>query len=162
LNLVSSRQADRELIAELRRSAEGVAFDEMPMPALSITDLDLQAAQNLFGATRIIDEKSLTMLKLLLQDQGRLVPSKGAVILFGKERTSHFPDACVYCGRFIGVDKAAIFDHIGGRQRNFTGEVFWARGYFVSTVGLDEEMVRAYIRHQEQEDERYDQMKLGL
>jgi putative transposase len=42
----------------------------------------------------------------------------------------------------------------GGRARNFTGEVFWASGYFVSTVGLDEEMVRAYIRYQEQEDER--------
>ena len=57
---------------------------------------------------------------------------------------------------------ASIARHFGGRQRNFTGEVFWARGYFVSTVGLDEEMVRAYIRNQEQEDERYDQMKLGL
>jgi len=40
--------------------------------------------------------------------------------------------------------------------------VFWARGYFVSTVGLDEEMVGAYIRNQELEGERYDQMKLGL
>jgi putative transposase len=40
--------------------------------------------------------------------------------------------------------------------------VFWARGYFVSTVGLDEAMVRAYIRNQEDEDERYDQMKLGV
>ena len=43
----------------------------------------------------------------------------------------------------------------------FTGENFWARGYFVSTVGLDEHMVRAYIRNQEVEDERYEQMKLG-
>ena len=49
-----------------------------------------------------------------------------------------------------------------GRGRNFTGESFWARGYFVSTVGLDEEMVRAYIRDQEKEDERYDQLKLGM
>ncbi|MBA3756637.1 MAG: transposase, partial [Nitrosomonas sp.] len=46
--------------------------------------------------------------------------------------------------------------------RNFTGESFWGRGYFVSTVGLDEEMVRAYIRDQEKEDERYDQLKLGM
>ena len=49
-----------------------------------------------------------------------------------------------------------------GRGRNFTGESFWARGYFVSTVGLDEEMVRAYIRDQEKEGERYDQLKLGI
>ena len=49
-----------------------------------------------------------------------------------------------------------------GRRKNFTGENFWARGYFVSTVGLDEEMVRAYIRDLEKEDERYDQLKLDM
>jgi putative transposase len=65
-------------------------------------------------------------------------------------------------GYIKGKSAISIARHFGGRQRNFTGEVFWARGYFVSTVGLDEEMVRAYIRDQEQEDERYDQMKLGL
>ena len=56
----------------------------------------------------------------------------------------------------------AIARQFGVRQRNYTGEVFWTREYFVSTVGLDEEMVRAYICHQESEDMRYDQMKLGL
>jgi putative transposase len=48
----------------------------------------------------------------------------------------------------------------GGRQRNFTGEHFWARGYFVSTVGRDEKMIREYIQRQEQEDRRLDQMKM--
>ena len=65
-------------------------------------------------------------------------------------------------GFIKGKSAISIARHFGGRQRNFTGEVFWARGYFVSTVGLDEEMVRAYIRNQELEDERYDPMKLGL
>jgi putative transposase len=65
-------------------------------------------------------------------------------------------------GFIKGKSAISIARNFGGRQRNFTGEVFWARGYFVSTVGLDEEMIRAYIRNQEQEDERYDQMKLGL
>ena len=51
-------------------------------------------------------------LRLLKNDQGRLVPTKGAVLLFGKEREKHFPDAWVQCGRFIGRDKADIFDHI--------------------------------------------------
>lgn len=50
----------------------------------------------------------------------------------------------------------------GARQKNFTGEHFWAPGYFVSTVGLDENVVRVYIRNQEDEDERYDQMKLPM
>ena len=65
-------------------------------------------------------------------------------------------------GFIKGKSAISIARHFGGRQRNFTGEVFWARGYFVSTVGLDEEMVRAYIRDQGKEDDRYDQMKLGL
>ena len=65
-------------------------------------------------------------------------------------------------GYIKGKSAITIARKFGGRQRNFTGESFWARGYFVSTVGLDEAMVRAYIRHQEQEDERYDQMKLGV
>ena len=46
------------------------------------------------------------------------------------------------------------------RKRNYVGQHFWARGYFVSTVGRDEVAVRAYIRHQEQEDIRLDQLKL--
>ena len=40
-----------------------------------------------------------------------------------------------------------------GRRRNFTGQNFWARGYFVSTVGRDEAIVRQYIQEQEKEDE---------
>ena len=48
----------------------------------------------------------------------------------------------------------------GERKRNFVGQHFWARGYFVSTVGRDEATIRAYIRHQEQEDQRLDQLNL--
>jgi putative transposase len=46
------------------------------------------------------------------------------------------------------------------RQRNFTGEHFWARGYYVSTVGLDESVVRQYIQNQEAEDQRLEQLNL--
>jgi putative transposase len=48
----------------------------------------------------------------------------------------------------------------GERKRNFVGQHFWARGYFVSTVGRDEATIREYIRNQEQEDRRLDQMNL--
>jgi putative transposase len=47
-----------------------------------------------------------------------------------------------------------------GRRKNFVGHHFWARGYFVSTVGMNEETIRAYIRAPEKEDRRLDQMKL--
>jgi len=64
----------------------------------------------------------------------------------------------------IGYIKGKSAIHIartaGGRQRNFTGEHFWARGYFVSTVGRDEKAIREYIQRQEQEDRRLDQMKM--
>ena len=48
----------------------------------------------------------------------------------------------------------------GERKRNFVGQHFWARGYYVSTVGRDETVIRDYIRNQEQEDKRLDQINL--
>ena len=64
----------------------------------------------------------------------------------------------------VGYIKGKSAIHIarayGGRARNFTGEHFWARGYFVSTVGRDEEVIRNYIRRQEDEDRRLDQLEL--
>ena len=55
----------------------------------------------------------------------------------------------------------AIARSIGRRRRNFIGESFWARGYYVSTVGKDEEAVRKYIKEQEAADRQWDQLKLG-
>lgn len=46
------------------------------------------------------------------------------------------------------------------RKRNFAGRHSWARGYFVSTVGRDETLIRAYIQRQEREDQRLDQLRL--
>jgi putative transposase len=47
-----------------------------------------------------------------------------------------------------------------GRRRNFVGQHFWARGYWVSTVGKNEAAVRRYIQEQEKEDKRLEQMEL--
>ena len=64
----------------------------------------------------------------------------------------------------VGYIKGKSAIHIArtymGRQRNFTGEHFWARGYYVSTVGLDESVVRQYIQNQEAEDLRLEQLNL--
>jgi putative transposase len=49
-----------------------------------------------------------------------------------------------------------------GRKRNFTGYYFWARGYCVSTVGLDEAVIRDYIRTQEKRQKREEQLNLGI
>jgi putative transposase len=48
----------------------------------------------------------------------------------------------------------------GEHKQNFAGQHFWARGYFVSTVGRDETAIREYIRNQEVEDKRLDQLKM--
>jgi putative transposase len=48
----------------------------------------------------------------------------------------------------------------GDRKQNYVGQNFWARGYFVSTVGRDEAVIREYIRNQEAEDKRLDQMNM--
>jgi putative transposase len=64
----------------------------------------------------------------------------------------------------IGYIKGKSAIHLarvyGGRKQNFVGQHFWARGYYVSTVGRDEEAVRKYIREQEEEDQRLEQMGL--
>ena len=64
----------------------------------------------------------------------------------------------------VGFIKGKSAIHIArtfvGKKRNYVGQHFWARGYFVSTVGRDEKVIREYIRHQEKEDRRIDQMQL--
>jgi putative transposase len=62
----------------------------------------------------------------------------------------------------IGFIKGKSAIHLarvyGEHRQNFTGQHFWARGYFVSTVGRDEAVIREYIRRQEEEDRRLDQL----
>jgi ATP-dependent DNA helicase RecG len=108
----TNRIADKELIVELQRTATGLSFDELPMPELSISDLDVTYIANLFGTNRKIDENELLTLKLLTKQQGKAVPTIGGILLFGKERERYFPDVWIQCGRFVGKNKAEIFDHI--------------------------------------------------
>ena len=64
----------------------------------------------------------------------------------------------------VGYIKGKSAMHIartfGERKRNFVGQHFWARGYFASTVGRNEAVIREYIRNQEKEDKRLDQLSL--
>ena len=64
----------------------------------------------------------------------------------------------------VGYIKGKSAIHVarvyGEKKRNFVGQHLWARGYFVSTVGRDEAVIRAYIRKQEGEDKRLDQLNL--
>ena len=59
-------------------------------------------------------------------------------------------------GYIKGKSAIHIAREFAGRKRNFVGQHFWARGYFVSTVGRDEAVIREYIRDHEREDQRRD------
>lgn len=64
----------------------------------------------------------------------------------------------------VGYIKGKSAIHIArtyaGRRHNFVGQIFWARGYFVSTVGRNEEIVKKYIKKQEEADRKIDQLEL--
>jgi len=64
-------------------------------------------------------------------------------------------------GFLKGKSAIRIFREYLQVRRNFTGRHFRARGYCVSTVGLDEQLIREYIKNQEQEEKRQEQMKLA-
>ena len=63
-------------------------------------------------------------------------------------------------GFLKGKSAIRIFRDYLQVKRNFTGRHFWARGYCVSTVGLDEQMIREYIKNQEREEKRQEQMRM--
>ncbi|MCL7414343.1 MAG: helix-turn-helix domain-containing protein [ANME-2 cluster archaeon] len=108
----TNRKADMELIAELKRSVTGTSFDEQALPDKTVDDLDFEAAATCFERHRKLMKEELESLRIVVKYQGHLVPTVGGILLFGKGRELIFPDAWIQCGRFIGKDKADIFDHI--------------------------------------------------
>jgi REP-associated tyrosine transposase len=65
-------------------------------------------------------------------------------------------------GYLKGKSSIWIAQNVERKLRNFLGHKSWARGYFVSTIGRDEEMIRTYIRNQEMADKQLDQLQLKL
>jgi putative transposase len=63
-------------------------------------------------------------------------------------------------GFIKGKSSIWIAQNINNKKQNFVGHKFWARGYFVSTVGADEKVIRSYIQNQESDDKRSDQLSL--
>ena len=100
--------------------------------------------------------RKLTEQKESRVEEGHLMPDHVHMLL------SIPPKYAV--AQVVGFMKGKSAIHIartyGERKRNFVGQHFWARGYFVSTVGRDEVAIREYIRHQEVEDRRLDQLRL--
>lgn len=106
----TNRKADPELIEELRRFSRGEAYDEGPLPDLDSEALDFRAASESFARVRVLSRRDLETLRLLTDHQGRKVPTVGGMLLFGRDRERHFPDAWIQAGRFAGTDKSQIVD----------------------------------------------------
>ena len=100
--------------------------------------------------------RSLTGQKECRVEEGHLMPDHVHMLL------SVAPKYAVsqVVGHIKGKSAIHLARTYGGRRRNFVGQHFWARGYFVSTVGRDEAAVRAYIKNQEQEDKRLEQLEM--
>jgi predicted HTH transcriptional regulator len=106
----TNRRADPVLIAELRRYTLNQSFDEQPLPELNSEAIDFRAASDSFAPVRKLRRRDLETLNVTTRHQGRLVPTIGGVLLFGKERGRYFPDAWIQAGRFPGTDRRRILD----------------------------------------------------
>ena len=88
--------------------------------------------------------------------EGHLMPNHVHILLSIPPKYS----VAQIVGFIKGKSAIQIARNFQGRKKNFVGQNFWARGYYVSTVGKDEDAVRAYIQHQEKEEKRLDQLNL--
>ena len=107
----SNRRADPALIEEMRRSALHEAFDEQAMPGLNSEAIDFRAASELFAPVRPLKRSDLKTLGIVTRDQGRDVPTRGGMILFGTGREQYFPDSWIKAGLFGGKDRREILDN---------------------------------------------------
>ncbi len=113
----------------------------------------------IFGELRkYLDEifRELARQKECTVIEGHLMPDHVHIMLAIPPKYS----VAQVVGFMKGKSAIQIARKFQGRKKNFVGQNFWARGYYVSTVGKDKEAVRAYIQHQEKEDKRFDQLKL--
>lgn len=109
----TNRLAGPELIAELKRAISNTSFDQLPCPDVGVDGLDMNRIKQAFSKVgRRVDKKELESLAILVPYAGRLVCSKGGLILFGQDqlREKYFPNATVRCARFQGIEKVDFID----------------------------------------------------
>jgi ATP-dependent DNA helicase RecG len=106
----TNRSADAALIAELKRRTALESYDEQPVPDLDSEAIDFGAASEPFSEARALRRQDLSTLGMVTSHGGRLVPTVGGIILFGRDRLARFPDALIQAGRFAGTDRAVLAD----------------------------------------------------
>jgi len=109
----TNRRAGSEIIEEIRRLSRNMFFDEHPCAEANSEAVDFRAASEFFSeVSRPLNEARMINLGLIVSYRGTNVPSRGAILLFGKNRHSIFPDAVIRCARFKGIGKERFFDQI--------------------------------------------------
>jgi len=106
----STRQADPALVAELERNAHGIAFENLPEPRATLTDLDLSALAELRG--RATDTDDLLALGLAAKQGDQIVPTYAGILSACPDPTRFLPSAWVQCGRLRGPHGTDIFDQV--------------------------------------------------
>ncbi|MFT5815486.1 MAG: putative transposase [Psychroserpens sp.] len=96
--------------------------------------------------------------KGVINDEGHLMPDHVHMCLSIPPKYS----VSNVVGYLKGKSAISIARTVKGKHKNFSGEAFWGRGYFVSTVGLDENIIREQIRNQEKNDVDRDQLNFGI
>ena len=112
----TNRRADENVIQSLSRYSMGRSFDEESVPEFNSEAIDFRAASELFSINRILKREDLTTLKIVTGVMGKIVPTVGGILLFGKVRDDLFPDAWLQCGRFTGKNRKIISDSVEYRD----------------------------------------------
>jgi predicted HTH transcriptional regulator len=106
----TTRRADPALVAELERTARGIAFEDMPEPRASLEDLDLAQLGDIRG--RVTTAKDLVALGLAVKHGAQVVPTIAGILAACPEPTRFLPSAWVQCGRLRGPEGIDLFDQI--------------------------------------------------
>ncbi len=106
----STRQADPALVAELERTARGVAFEDLPEPRATLADLDLATLSAVRG--RPTGDEDLIALGLAAKYSNKVVPTNAGILAACPDPARFLPSAWVQCGRLRGPKGTDIFDQI--------------------------------------------------
>ena len=109
----TNRHAGPGIIEEIRRLSRNMVFDEHPCAEADSEAVDFRAASEFFSeVSRPLNESRMMNLGLIVTHGGKNVPSRGAVLLFGKNRRAIFPDTLIRCARFKGTGTERFLDQI--------------------------------------------------
>lgn len=107
----TNRLADAHIIAEIRRLKEHTSFDQLPDPRFSLDDFNFSLAKKFFSSVgKSFSQAKAKSLELLVDYQSETFPTKGGLLLFGKDREKLFVDPIVRMVRFNGISKHSALD----------------------------------------------------